>query len=50
MLDPFCGSGTTGIVALKNGRDFTGIELNAEYVKMARGRLDQTQTPIPGLV
>ena len=39
VLDPFCGSGTTGEVALKLGRDFIGIELNPEYVKLARKRV-----------
>lgn len=39
VLDPFCGAGTTGLVALKFGRDFIGIELNPEYAKMARDRI-----------
>jgi len=39
VLDPFCGSGTTGVVALKSGRDFIGVELNPDYVQMARRRL-----------
>lgn len=39
ILDPFCGSGTTGVVALKLGRNFIGIELNPEYAKMARDRI-----------
>ena len=38
LLDPFCGSGTTGVVALRHGRSFIGIELNPEYVEMARNR------------
>ena len=29
VLDPFCGAGTTGVVALRHDRDFVGIELNA---------------------
>ena len=40
ILDPFCGSGTTGIVAYKNGRKFIGIELNPEYIKLAEKRLE----------
>jgi len=32
ILDPFCGSGTTGEVALKLDRNFIGIELNQKYV------------------
>ena len=39
VLDPFCGSGTTGVVALRHGRSFVGIELNAEYVALARQRI-----------
>ena len=39
VLDPFTGSGTTGVVALSNGRNFIGIELNPKYVKMAERRI-----------
>jgi DNA modification methylase len=39
VLDPFCGSGTTGVVALRHGRQFVGIELNPQYVEMARRRI-----------
>ena len=35
VLDPFAGSGTTGVVALGLGRQFVGIELNPEYVQLA---------------
>ena len=35
ILDPFAGSGTTGIVAARHGRAFVGIELNPDYVQMA---------------
>lgn len=41
VLDPFSGSGTTGVVALRLGRNFVGIELNEEYVAMARNRITQ---------
>jgi len=40
VLDPFTGSGTTGIIAIQEGRRFTGVDLNADYVEMARQRLD----------
>jgi site-specific DNA-methyltransferase (adenine-specific) len=40
VLDPFFGAGTTGLVALKQDKDFVGIELNPDYVKMAVRRLD----------
>jgi DNA modification methylase len=39
VLDPFAGSGTTGVVALRHGRRFLGLELNAEYAAMARRRI-----------
>jgi DNA modification methylase len=39
VLDPFAGAGTTGLVALKNGRDCVLIDLNPEYVKMMQDRL-----------
>ena len=39
VLDPFMGSGTTAVVARKLGRNFIGIELNPDYVKLARKRL-----------
>ena len=39
VLDPFAGSGTTGVVAVKEGRDFIGIELNPEYSKMSEQRV-----------
>ena len=40
VLDPFIGSGTTGVVALKMGRRFVGIELNPEYAGIAERRLN----------
>lgn len=39
VLDPFMGSGTTGIVARKLNRNFVGCELNPEYLKMAERRI-----------
>ena len=39
VLDPFTGSGTTAIVALQNGRNFIGTELNPKYVTMAEKRI-----------
>jgi DNA modification methylase len=40
VLDPFCGSATTGVVATQWNRDFIGIELNPEYVEMGRRRIE----------
>lgn len=39
VLDPFFGSGTTGLVSLNNGRKFIGIEVNPDYCEMAQRRL-----------
>jgi DNA modification methylase len=39
VLDPFTGSGTTGIVAAKEGRSFIGIELQPDYAVMATERI-----------
>ena len=39
VLDPFFGFGTTGLVALKLNREFIGIELNKNYIIMAKKRL-----------
>ena len=39
VLDPFMGSGTTAVVTRQLGRNFIGIELNSEYVTLARKRL-----------
>lgn len=39
ILDPFMGSGTTGVAALKLNRDFIGIEIDQEYFEISRQRL-----------
>ena len=39
VLDPFAGSGTTGVVAKQMGREFFGVELNPEYAAMANARI-----------
>lgn len=39
VLDPFAGSGTTGRVALDEGRDFIGIELSPVFAEMSRRRV-----------
>lgn len=39
VLDPFAGAGTTCLVAKKLGRQYIGIDLNPEYVKMAEARI-----------
>lgn len=39
VLDPFCGSGTTGLVALRYGRSFIGVDLNPKYLELAKRRI-----------
>lgn len=39
VFDPFMGSGTTGVAAIKNDRDFIGFELDKEYFEIAKERL-----------
>lgn len=45
VLDPFMGSGTTGLAALRSGRKFVGFETVEEYVALATKRLAAFQTP-----
>lgn len=40
ILDPFIGSGTVGLIALLHNRKYIGIELNEEYVDLARKRIE----------
>lgn len=40
VLDPFCGSGTTGVACLRLGRRFIGIERDAKYAALAQERLE----------
>lgn len=40
VLDPFCGSGSTLVAAVNRGKQGIGLELSADYVRIARQRLD----------
>ena len=42
VLDPFAGSGTTGVVAKRLRRNFVGVEINPDYWKMATDRIAAT--------
>ncbi len=44
VLDIFCGVGTTGLVSMKHGRDFVGIDGKEEYLKIAEQRLSGVRT------
>ena len=39
MLDPFMGSGTTGVACKETNREFIGIEINPDYFELAGERL-----------
>jgi len=43
VLDPFCGAGTTGLIAMRYQRSFVGIELSPDYCDMARKRINDDQ-------
>ncbi len=40
ILDPFCGSGTTGVVAKENNRNFIGIDVNKEFIELSKRRIE----------
>jgi DNA modification methylase len=42
VLDPFIGSGTTALVAAELGRNVIGIDINPEYIELARKRIPTT--------
>ena len=46
VMDIFMGAGTTALVARKLGRNYIGIELSEEYIKLAEKRLRQEYLPL----
>ena len=42
VLDPFMGSGTTGVACKELNRNFIGIELDDKYFEIAKNRIDET--------
>lgn len=51
ILDPFMGSGTTGIACIRTGRRFIGIEISPEYYAIAKARIERelAQPYMPGM-
>lgn len=47
VLDPFIGSGTTAVAAIQLGRNYLGIDINPEFVELARKRVSETQIELP---
>lgn len=47
ILDPFCGSGSTGVAAIREGFNFVGIELNGEYAEIAKRRIQHERNKTP---
>jgi len=45
VLDPFMGSGTTGVACKNLYRNFIGIELDKDYFEIAKNRIDNTHPP-----
>ena len=41
VLDCFMGSGTTGLMAIKNNRNFIGIEISKEYFELSKIRIEK---------
>lgn len=48
VIDPFCGSGTTGVACVMTGRRFIGMELEAEYCQIARRRIADVEPTLLG--
>jgi site-specific DNA-methyltransferase (adenine-specific) len=51
VLDPYCGSGTTGVACIRTGRRFTGVELEERYCEIAVRRMERelAARPLPGM-
>ncbi len=45
VLDPFSGSATTGMVATQEGRSYVGIDLNEDYLELAKARVQDLPAP-----
>jgi len=46
VLDPFVGTGTTAVVSKRNKRNYIGFDIQPEYIKDARKRIDETINPL----
>ena len=48
ILDPFCGSGTTGVEAVRFGRKFIGIDISEEYLEISKKRMEKVSNEKEG--
>jgi hypothetical protein len=48
VVDPFMGSGSTGVACLRTGHDFTGIDMTPEYVEISTNRIEHWDQRLPG--
>jgi DNA modification methylase len=46
VLDPFMGSGSTGVACIQNGFDFIGIDMTPEYIEIAKARIEHAEKEI----
>lgn len=49
VLDPFMGSGTTALAAIKLDRNFVGVDINADYINLAQDRIANVQMKLPAI-
>ncbi len=47
VLDPYMGSGTTGVACVQTGRRFIGVEIDAGYFAIAQRRIEEAQNAEP---
>ena len=48
ILDPFMGSGSTGVACVNTGRNFIGMELDHNYFEIAKQRIEEAQRSLSG--
>jgi len=46
ILDPFMGSGTTGVACVQTGRNFIGIEIEPKYYEIAQRRIAEAEAQL----
>lgn len=49
VVDPFCGSGSSGVAAKRLGRRWIGCDTDSQWTEMAKERIDATTPPLEGI-